>query len=269
MKRLSWLNGDQTRSRRSHSELAVFIHVPKTAGSTFNAVLKAYGPGRAHIEGPLSNGTGMKAIVAGMSWVSGHVTVDRVQRLLKEAEIEADYYTILRRPREQVMSHFNWLIEIYRKGVDFYSSHPPHIRCISEEIRSADLESPSHIASILGKHSGLFLNLQSKYVNYQGDLNVCLDRFTTVATEGDVDALFDTFGSPQPARKNASMYHFDTSVFEASYLVDFLAEHNARDEELYKGVVARGGRSAGLRRWSSTLEFMRLRRPMLPRSPNT
>src|SRR3546814_7394188 len=65
--------------------LIVFIHVPKTAGSTVNAIMKGHSPnGRGHIEELLDEDMEFKKAVNNLDWMSGHVSRDRIAIRIRE-----------------------------------------------------------------------------------------------------------------------------------------------------------------------------------------
>src|SRR3546814_3891472 len=63
----------------------VFIHVPKTAGSTVNAIMKGHSPnGQGHIEELLDEDMEFKKAVNNLDWMSGHVSRDRIAIRIRE-----------------------------------------------------------------------------------------------------------------------------------------------------------------------------------------
>lgn len=225
--------------------LTVFIHVPKTGGTTINSYMRRTGRrGEDHIEAWINNDKEITEKLGHLEWVSGHVPINKMhERLSLHSFRPLHYYALLREPAKQIMSHYNWLIEIYHRGEQFYLEHPPRIRDISKEIRSVDNSNPRCIIRQLEKHADLFLNQQSRMVlgnkhSYLQDTSFIgeLGRYNMVAVEEYI-AFFvrQISGLPYRSsiRRNVSKYHFDRATFECSEIIDFLADKNFHDIELY------------------------------------
>jgi hypothetical protein len=225
--------------------LIAYIHVPKTAGSTVNHVLKMWDRrGQDHCEAIIDDPARLAQRVADIRWISGHVTLPVMRDALSAVTARpTEFFGLVRDPTAQVISHYNWLIEIFHRGGEFYFGHPPEIREISERIRASDHADPAAIIANLSAFSGLFLNQQSRCVLgmveeglTEADLREGLAAYACVTTEAELPELIlratgrRLEGAP---RKNQSPYHFDRAVFATPELRAFLAEHNALDQRLY------------------------------------
>ena len=228
--------------------LIVYIHIPKTAGSTLNHILQRWDPaGLSHCEAIINDPVRLRAAVAKLTWISGHVTRDRMRAALSAVtDRPLRLFTVLREPTRQLMSHYNWLIEIYHRGPAFYDPHPQHIKAISEQIRGSDNSSPQAVIGNLKRYGGLFLNNQAKVAlgdppDWFGPKMVDrLRDYEAIATEQrfqdliwqitDTDVTLD-------ARENESGYHFDRAVFSDPVMQAFLRDHHAFDYRLYKLVL--------------------------------
>ena len=227
--------------------LVVFVHTPKTAGSTINASLAALGPGMAHVEAHKSDTQAFRAMAEQMAWLSGHVTITDFQTLLAGLDRPVRYFSVMRAPSAHVRSHYNWLIEIFHKGPKFYDSHPPHVKAISEAIRAADRNAPDSIVEMLRRYRGLFLNFQSRFILGQdfdwrkGRLQAALSRFEYVGDGSDLDSLLQAIKPGLVAAEdvNVSRYHFDPELFDSPVVTAFLATDNAHDIALHARVVKR------------------------------
>lgn len=254
--------------------LLALVHVPKTAGSTINqALTTAFPKGKDHCEAFIDVPETLRAFTKQADWVSGHVNFSLMSaRLSKATQRPVKYFTTVRNPTKQVISHYNWLIEIYHRGPRVYSAHPPHIRALSKKIRETDNTDPEAIASVLRDHAGLFLNTQSRTIlgtgfNWNGGRVMRrLSQYEFIATERDIDQMIELMtGQKQEAqtRKNVSRYHFDRKVFDHARLRNFLLRQNFLDWALYSAVEDSRVRVA------ATPKFRRQRRHTGPKAiPN-
>jgi hypothetical protein len=228
------------------SALTVFVHVPKTAGSTVNAYLKRSGTlGATHIEAWVDDDVIAVEKLKSFDWVSGHVPFPHMRaRLSANTSRPLRFFTLVRDPIKQLMSHYNWLIEIYHRGAAFYDGHPPRIKEISEAIRSANNDDPLDIIRQITAAPGLFLNQQSRLVfgeiprNF-GDQEFRESReiYNMIATEKMLpDFIEKISGVPyeDKRRENVSPYHFDKTIFESSVMKEFVKKHHAADLALYR-----------------------------------
>jgi hypothetical protein len=142
-----------------------FIHVPKTAGSSFNAFLADNFTGDAHCEkyiDPQSRVFRNLAEIRAYEYVSGHLNFVDFQ---SNDLTRNDYFvmTFLRDPVKQLISHINWVIHIFDISEAFFKGHPKIIQNMSLELRSLNLNDPDQLIPALKKHTGLFQNNQAKY----------------------------------------------------------------------------------------------------------
>ncbi|WP_289043988.1 hypothetical protein [uncultured Aliiroseovarius sp.] len=246
---IQWMNSLSRHERLNRfNPITAFIHVPKTAGSTVNSYLQQSGTaGVAHVEALFKQPDKVKSAIARYRWVSGHVTFPKMRATLSKASRrKVRYFTAIRSPDKQIMSHLNWLIEIYHKGGKFYDNHPPAVKRISERIRTSDTSDPRVIVELLNSAQGLFLNCQSRFVlgpdrgNLSHDeMAQRLEVYEMIGTEGTLPLLIERISGIEyqdSERKNVSPYHFPAEVFRDSFVVDYLRERNAADEALYEYV---------------------------------
>lgn len=237
--------------KRKKSPLKVFIHVPKTAGSTVNKYLDKSGkPGASHIESWINDNSTLHARLRSLEWVSGHVPFSQMRQELSAATSRPfRFFTLVRDPIKQLMSHYNWLIEIFHRGSDFYEGHPRRIREISEAIRAADNTDPQCIASQIAAAPGLFLNQQSRIVFGEmpdeltdREFRDRLSVYEMVAIEKEFPAFVSKISGlsyDENRRENVSAYHFDISVFQEKPLADFVEANHAADLALYEFLSSR------------------------------
>lgn len=141
-----------------------FIHIAKTAGSSFNAFLARHLNGEDHCEkylnhyGFFSEFNHLKTL----DYISGHLGLNI---FVKNGFPRRDYFlmTFLRNPIDQLISHLNWVMCVYDFGSDFFDTLPTDVQEISHELRSVDLYNTDVFVSTLVKFQPLFQNCQSSY----------------------------------------------------------------------------------------------------------
>lgn len=142
-----------------------FIHVGKTAGSSFNFFLKKNFHGEDHCERYLIPGTNKfsnREHLQSLDYISGHLKLS----VFQENEFSKDEYFVLaflRDPISQLISHINWIIHIYDISRRVFKAHPENIQNMSIELRNSNLYDPNIFIEKIIKFSGLFKNNQSRY----------------------------------------------------------------------------------------------------------
>lgn len=230
-----------------HDALMVYVHIPKTAGSSVNQILREWDDnGRSHFHHEInSDSESLKGALGAATWISAHCDQPKMSEKFSSLTSRSlKFYTIVRSPFAQVASHYNWLIEIFHRGESFYSGHPERIKEISETIRNNDNSDPVKIIGVLRKFSRLFLNQQSRYVlgpNFKGgsadDIFRQLMRYEYIATEDKLSALVKAMTGRDVKDipvENRSDYHFDKGVFRDYRILDFLGSQNHLDSALYE-----------------------------------
>lgn len=224
--------------------LIFFVHVPKTAGSTINAHLaEALPDGQAHCEAIIDDPDALRAAADRKPWLSGHVNFrDAQDKIAAVTDRPVRYFTCMRDPTAQIISHYNWIIEIYHKGPEFYRSHPISIRELSQRIRESDNTNPRVVIENLLIHPHLFLNMQARMIFGvrfawgAGQFYQRLDEYEMVVTESRIDRLIEAMTGRAPdtvLRENTSPYRFDPAVFAEPELVDFLRKNHTLDNVVY------------------------------------
>ncbi|MGR3589348.1 MAG: sulfotransferase family 2 domain-containing protein [Paracoccaceae bacterium] len=233
------------------SELLVFIHVPKTAGSTVNNyLLRSEKAGLTHAENWIDIKDKVKTEVEKADWISGHVSFPVMRSRLSECSARNfRFYTVVRDPFKQLASSYNWLIEIFHRGEAFYNGHPELIRNISETIRSTDNNRIDNVMRQLQAFPGLFKNLQARHVLGSApkdmsdtSLEERLSVYAKIAYEATIpDLVSDISGIPysDEVRENVSPYHFDQNVFRDPKMLEFLNDFNTVDIQLYNYISRR------------------------------
>lgn len=228
--------------------LIVFVHVPKTGGSTVNRVLWSCSHrGRKNCHNlPAPE---VLDLAHSSDWLSGHLGRDGFARTLNRFRRPIEYFATVREPMLQLLSHLNFQFEIYARGPLHYFQYKRIIREMSAEVRATDFSKASAIIALLLRRSG-FLNQQARLVlgndfaaNPGSETARRLASYTFIATNENLPALYRAFGFAQlpkemnELRENAAQkYYFDTAIFQSQEILDFLAQHHAHDFRLYECV---------------------------------
>lgn len=227
----------------AHEPLIVFVHVPKTAGSTVNKVLKHFSY-RGHEHCEQLAGSQISKVALDSDWLSGHISKDLFSTYLSELRREAEYFSAVRDPPSQIMSHINHiLLHLYRKV-------SPGDQPFEIELRSLDFSNTQSVISYLYRYADIFLNFQSRLIIgkdfdaiSEAESASRLNAYSFIATEQTLPSLYRSFGFPNirnklhDFRENiANDYYFDKKEFQKSEIHEFLVEHNRHDIRLYDEV---------------------------------
>jgi hypothetical protein len=163
----------RTKSKSEMKRKTFFIHVAKTAGSSFNAFLKKTFVGEAHCERYLNkDATSLLNMdyLGELDYISGHLHFSLFERHFSRE----DYFvlTFLREPVDQLISHINWIIHIHDIGLDFFYTHPQVIQDVCLELKTVNLYDPDTFISTLNKFAWIFKNYQSRYF-VENSENLC------------------------------------------------------------------------------------------------
>ena len=188
------------------------------------------------------------------TWVSGHLPVEPLASRIAATGRSARWFTVLRDPVAQIASHYQWWIEVHRRGPLRYWRHGDYFRALSRRIRATDGTDPAAVAAVLSDHAPLFLNFQARFVLRPdlpdgavpgpGEIDTGLDRFEAIGLDDDLGSVCAamTGGAARPvARVNATRSKMDRGVFATPYLRAFLAERHGADIALHARARARRG----------------------------
>lgn len=225
--------------------LLIYVHAPKAAGSSVNLFLhNKCGRGVSQCQNLLASPKKWYRAVQYNDWISGHIAWNKFNAHIEEVtERSLRYFATVRDPVAQICSHYNWLIEIFHRGEAFYDNHAPNLKEVSEQIRAADNSNPEAVIAILDRHSGLFLNLQSRFI-LGDDIDLSssafdqrYEKYEMICATSELEHLFKHLGPnkrPDVTRENTSTYHVDPEIFKAPQLRGFLNVHNAHDLRLFE-----------------------------------
>ncbi|MEG5066016.1 hypothetical protein QUB33_20590 [Microcoleus sp. B3-A4] len=230
-----------------------FIHIGKTAGSSFNAFLKENFRGEEHCENYLERGNVFTRLdyLKSLDYISGHITLD----VFEKSFPKKDYFlmTFLRFPVNQLISNINWLIHIYDISPKFFANHPKHIQEISLELRSLNLYDPDSFINALNKFQNLFKNNQSRYFGlppFLGDVETIIGKIKTLDLVGlteDYQGAIDNFIrlnelniKPKLHQENRNLsYRINKDILDNQIIADFIQEYNQVDILVYEYFLRR------------------------------
>ncbi|QGM46988.1 hypothetical protein [Methylocystis heyeri] len=248
-------------SSASEAPLLVYVHVPKTAGTTINRILGGLSPlgvdaFHFHALKPEFLETARRS-----DWISGHLGCDVFRHLLAGLGREIDFLSAVREPVAQICSHLNYSFH-RSKSLDYFDRHSLHEQRIDADVMTTDFSNPTSVIKLLLNWRNLFLNLQSRLVIgedfdrlSESEVDARLASYKFIATERNLFDLVDYFGFHQSeARKslpivNKAQYCFDPSIFDHPELRRFLHHHHRHDLRLYQKI--------SLRRWDDPPEPFR------------
>ena len=222
--------------------LLAFVHVPKTAGSTVNAVLYRCSPrGLSHCE-EIFNTDAFLDHASACDWLSGHVGRDVLAGRLIWLNRAVEYFATTREPIAQLLSGLNWHFEVSHRGIESFVAHSVAEQLHIAEVQATDFSRLYSIMALLLKPDSGFLNCQARYILgadfasiSDSEITRRLNSYCYIATEQTLPDLYQAFGFAEiPRGENAaSKYHFDTTIFKTSELREFLAYHHRHDIALY------------------------------------
>ncbi|HEX3496338.1 MAG TPA: hypothetical protein VHT02_04035 [Methylocella sp.] len=226
--------------------LIVFVHVPKTAGSTVGKMLWSCSH-RGH--GGCEKIPRLKLFDAACrsDWLGGHLRGEIFATSLVSLGRPIEYFATIREPISQILSHLNWQFEIYNRGPIFFLAQHQYAQLLSTEVRATDFSKASSVIALLLRYKGDFFNFQARMI--LGDDFATIPgseaarrvaAYTFIATMEKLSALYPAFGFAQlPKRINelrenaAQKYYFDATLFQSQEILDFLAQHHSHDFRLY------------------------------------
>jgi hypothetical protein len=165
-----------------------FMHIPKTAGTSFNAFAQQRYPAKTtavHIEAiPTSC---WSALADTKSYLAGHV---RLETIRNHFDLNTfDLYTILRQPHRHLHSHFNWIRGIASDPQSsFFQKHPDCIQALGTQLVRPKTTIKITLAHLISGLNGFeldfFDNVQTRYF---------LDYRPERVTEVDLERALNNF----------------------------------------------------------------------------
>ena len=145
----------------------LFMHVPKTAGTSFNTLVGALLPKEgivAHIE--LKDPMEYERLQRSYYYISGHLRIGVFKEFFNLDR--ARLYTIVREPYSHLHSHLKWLIKTSTASNDNYFKYSnPVIYELGQELSCLDLGNKSNLIRFVdglqGISAAFFDNMQTRY----------------------------------------------------------------------------------------------------------
>ena len=165
----------------------LFLHIPKTAGSSFNAIFRNAVPEGRHFEHLEGHGERLQRICEdGLPYfVSGHLTFDFMQTYIERQDVYS--ITILREPLDQLLSHLKWVKYVGSPEYPHPASVPPPILELARRLFETPLRDIAAVERLIDSPTGrqLFDNLHVRYMT-----NARMDR----VDESHLRAALDNVG---------------------------------------------------------------------------
>ena len=147
--------------------LVLFMHIPKTAGTTFNTDLQSIVPTNKisqHIE--LEKPDRLSSLGRNKAVLSGHLRFGLLETYFHEQEYLL--YTIVRDPYNHLHSHLNWMIKTAVGNDDNYFKYSnPIIYRLGQKLAEIQFNYPPDLQAFVEEISPLearfFDNLQTRY----------------------------------------------------------------------------------------------------------
>jgi len=144
-----------------------FMHIPKTAGTSFNTFVNAYLPkdqAIVHIEA--LNAETYPAIFKNSVYVSGHLMMRTYRNI--PLNTERDLYSIVRSPIHQIHSHLNWMKWIATDPrLKLFTQQEKPFQDLALQIQSTPLHQASVLRDFVAGMDAfalqLFDNLQTRF----------------------------------------------------------------------------------------------------------
>ncbi len=154
-------------NKRKFPQTAVFMHIPKTAGTSFNTQAQALYPQGTtinHIE--LLPESSYRSLAQNHNYISGHLRFGQLKHNFGSEGFA--FYTILREPYAQLQSHLKWLIQTAANPQEKYFKATNRViynlGIKLGQVAFADINSLADLVCSLGPVEAAFIdNLQTRY----------------------------------------------------------------------------------------------------------
>lgn len=224
----------------------LFMHIPKTAGTTFNTFAKSsYPPNRAmtHIE--FFAESDYAQIARDNYFISGHLNIGQLQQSFSFDQFKV--YTLMREPYAQLHSHINWLRGIARdKNSAFYQSHHGLFKTISESFIEKETLTADDLRAIVSNLSGVLMKLldnnQTRY--FQAEECTIIEHQHLIAAEKNL-SNFENIGTTERYEQFRQIFcdrhHFRYTPgehsFNSSQYAPLYDHQNALNQEILRPLV--------------------------------
>lgn len=144
-----------------------FLHVPKTAGTSFNTFVKNNFDTRSITHAEAYNEQSLHNMVGKYDYVSGHLRIDRFCEVF--ADDRYRWMTILREPYSHFHSHLNWLRGVAaNEESDFYKKHNVTFKQLADNLKNRQKLMPEQLQELLDNLDSsmypILENYQTRYL---------------------------------------------------------------------------------------------------------
>jgi hypothetical protein len=256
------MKGDENASLEpSAYPLIAYVHVPKTAGTTVRRILDICTPrGSGRVQTLIKDRKSLVDFARNSDWIGGHVPRDNMASGLIWLDRPIEYFSTVREPVAQLVSHLNFSFERKNNHGDYYTLYNRREHLLDAEVMSTDFSDPAAVIALLLRRPRHYLNAQSRYVLGADFADISdaemarrLASYTYVASENDLLKLYRTFGFAQlpegvdEIRENVAKPYIGANVFDSPQLQEFLAFYHQHDFRLYSAVRSASWPAAGRR----------------------
>ena len=152
-----------------------FMHIPKTAGTSFNNYIRQYfGYGKSHTHIQTTPLAEQQAMATASHFMSGHITLEHIETIYAGTD-NLDIHTIVRDPVKQLHSHIGWVkgIALVPEG-EFFKKHHHLVQKMGRDLFNTDLSDPRNLKALADNLDGFqidfFDNIQTRYfLDYRPD----------------------------------------------------------------------------------------------------
>lgn len=176
----------------------LFLHIPKTAGTSVNLMLsKGFQTNRIKLHAESERSSRYKDINwQNFDFISGHLLLRELTTLIP-AHNNVLKITILRNPIQQLLSHINWVKYISNDtNSKFFKNHPDDIKDFSLKLREINFNKANEVIFFLENMPDighrLFNNCQTRYLMDKASI-----RISAADAQKAIDSLsfFDYVGT--------------------------------------------------------------------------
>lgn len=146
----------------------LYVHIPKTAGSTINKYLKgAFTPARSLIHAESSHQWAQKVNNSEIDYISGHIPYVVFSKKIKLAKYKK--LISFREPLSHIASHLAWVRALaLDENKNRYNHHPKYIQRLSKKLSLFDFSDPESLTLMIDAldeaEFRLFDNTQTRYI---------------------------------------------------------------------------------------------------------
>lgn len=101
----------------------IFLHIPKTAGTFVDSVVRASSVTSLHNVGTLIEKIAKVNSKNCPAYIGGHMNINILSEYVEDLKSH-NLVSLVRHPFDRFISAVNYLVEILSRGIDFYMSHP-------------------------------------------------------------------------------------------------------------------------------------------------